>query len=52
VEPKKKATSTATPSNRDKAAPKASPTKKSPPPAKANPNKPDWVVPPQKKKKD
>ncbi len=52
VEPKKKATSTAKSSNRDKAAPKASPAKKSPPPAKANPNKPDWVVPPQKKKKD
>jgi predicted methyltransferase len=52
VEPKKKATSTAKSSNRDKAAPKASPAKKSPPPTKANPNKPDWVVPPPKKKKD
>jgi predicted methyltransferase len=52
VESKKKATSTAAPSNRNRAASKASPAKKSPPPAKANPNKPDWVVPPQKKKKD
>ena len=52
ADPKKKAISTATSSNRDKAAPKASPAKKSPPPAKANPNKPDWVVPPAKKKKD
>ncbi len=50
VEPKKKATNKAAPSNRAKSTPKASPAKKSPPPAKASPNKPDWVVPPQKKK--
>ncbi len=50
AEPKKKTSSAPTPSSRTKAAPKPSPTKKSPPPAKANPNKPDWVVPPKKKK--
>ncbi|MFO0432259.1 MAG: hypothetical protein ACK5Z6_13315 [Hyphomonadaceae bacterium] len=50
AEPKKKASSAPAQSSRTKAAPKASPTKKSPPPAKANPNKPDWVVPPKKKK--
>jgi len=50
VEPKKKATSKAAPSSRSKAPPKASSAKKPPPPAKANPNKPDWVVPSQKRK--
>ena len=33
-----------------KATPKAAPTKKSPSSAKPNPNKPDWIVPPKKKK--
>ena len=55
AEPKKKAESkNATSSSKAKASPKAAPkassSKKSPPPAKANPNKPDWVVPPKKKK--
>ncbi len=47
---KKKAAGASTSNSRSKAAPKAPPAKKSPPPAKANPNKPDWVVPPKKKK--